>query len=128
MPHQPETVRQVLAGALPAVTPETQTSPEELSRALEATRSRGYAVAVRTFESEVVSVAAPIFDGTAWPIGSLSVACIASRWAPGREADIARMVVAAAGEVTRGIGGEPSRAFAATSLALSRQPVEEIST
>ena len=68
---------------------------------------------MQTFEAEVASVAAPIFDGAARPDGSISVACIYARWTPELEIDAARKVVIAVRDVTRGIGGELSRDFLA---------------
>jgi DNA-binding IclR family transcriptional regulator len=68
----------------------------------------------------VISVAAPVFDWSAYSIGAVSVACIVSRWKPEREREIAIQVLRAATEVTRGIGGEPHRDFLAAAHRLTR--------
>lgn len=109
-----DTVRQILAGtSLRKHTDHTCASKRELKALLAATRERGYSMAVRTFDEEVISIAAPIFDATGIAIGALSVASIASRFGKESERRIARHVLKAAADVTEATGGTVHPAVAA---------------
>lgn len=64
---------------LKAITPRTITKSARLYDELALTRKRGYAVADEELQEGVVSVAAPILDAAAHPIGSLSISAPKSR-------------------------------------------------
>jgi DNA-binding IclR family transcriptional regulator len=101
-----EPARQIIGAApLRKHTGHTCGSKRDLKVLLGETRERGYSMAVRTFDDEVISIAAPIFDATGSPIGALSVASIASRFSKESERDIARHVLKAAASVTEATGG-----------------------
>ena len=101
-----DTVRQILAGtSLRKHTDRTCVSKRELRVLLAATRERGYSKAVRTFDDDVISIAAPIFDATQTAIGAISVASIASRFNVESERRIACCVLKAAAGVSEATGG-----------------------
>lgn len=99
---------------LSAYTEHTLTTPGKIRRQIAEVRQRGYAVSARSFEMEVIGIAAPIFDWTGYACGAVAVASIASRMTPDMEAAIARAVVNAAVDVTRATGAEPQAAFLET--------------
>lgn len=109
-----EAARQII-GALPLrkYTGHTCASKRDLKVLLGETRERGYSKAVRTFDDDVISIAAPIFDATGTVTGALSVASIASRFSSESERDIAPRVLKAAAGVTEATGGTIHPAIAA---------------
>jgi IclR family transcriptional regulator, acetate operon repressor len=109
------------SASLTAFTNNTITSADEIRRALDRARQRGYAKANRTFEMEVVSMAAPTFDWSARARGAVSIACIASRWQNNLEAGFAAKVTSAAIEITKATGGVPSQTFLASAGGSSEQ-------
>jgi DNA-binding IclR family transcriptional regulator len=58
---------------LPRFTPATITSPEELKKELELTRTRGYALDQQEHESDTFCIGAPIFDASSRTIGACSI-------------------------------------------------------
>jgi DNA-binding IclR family transcriptional regulator len=99
--------------SLPRHTGHTCVSKRELKAVLAETRERGYSVAARTFDNEVVSIAAPIFDASGSAIGAMSVASIASRFGKGAERRIAELVLRSAARLTEATGGMVHPAVAA---------------
>jgi len=87
-------------------TDQTVDRADDLRKLLSDTRRRGFAVSARTFENEVVGIAAPFFDATGQVYGTIAVASVASRFASESERLIASAVRKAANEVTMAIGGE----------------------
>ena len=79
---------------------------DDLRRLLVDTRALGFAISARTFEDEVVGIAAPFFDASGQVYGTVAVASVASRFTSERERSIAAAVRKAANEVTTAIGGE----------------------
>lgn len=109
-----EAARQIIGAApLRKHTHHTCGSKRDLKTLLGETRERGYSVAVRTFDDEVISIAAPVFDATGTVIGALSVASIASRFRKEAERNIARHVLKAAADVAGETGGTIHPAIAA---------------
>lgn len=109
-----EAARQIIGTApLRKHTDRTCASKRELRALLGETRERGYSMAVRTFDDEVISIAAPIFDATGNPIGALSVASVASRFSKESERNIVRHVLKTAAGVTEAAGGTIHPAIAA---------------
>jgi DNA-binding IclR family transcriptional regulator len=109
-----DTARQIMAGlSLRKHTDHTCGSKRELKALLAETRERGYSMAVRTFDDEVISIAAPVFDATGTAIGTISVASIASRFSKESERRVARCVLKAATAVSDATGGAVHPAVAA---------------
>lgn len=101
------------SGILAACTPHTHTAPEILRTDIEEARRRGYAIARKSFEDEVIGIAAPVFDWSGAAQGAIGVASVASRVTPESERKVASGVVSAGIEVTRAMGAEPPADFLA---------------
>lgn len=99
---------------LTAFTAHTLTTSEKIQRQIAVVQRRGYAVSARSFEMEVIGIAAPIFDWTGYAFGAIAVASIASRMTKDKETAIARSVVNAAVDITRAMGAEPQAGFLET--------------
>lgn len=109
-----ETAQQILAGtSLRKHTDYTCVSKRELKALVAETRERGYSIAVRTFDDDVISIAAPIFDATGIAIGAISAATVASRYSKESERRIAGSVLKAATGVSEATGGTIHPAVAA---------------
>jgi IclR family transcriptional regulator, acetate operon repressor len=109
-----DTAQQILAGTpLRKHTDRTCVSRRELKAVLAQTRERGYSMAVRTFDDEVISIAAPIFDASGVAIGAISVASIASRFGKDSERRVAGCVLKAVADVSEATGGTIHSAIAA---------------
>ncbi len=72
----------VLAGPLPALTPETPTDPGDIRDRLARIRATGFADLVGGFEADVHSLAVPLFDAAAACIGAVAVATPTARMTP----------------------------------------------
>ncbi len=95
---------------LPALTPQTVTSADELRSTLVEVRRRGYDLAVDELEVGLTAAAAPVrgVDGTV--IGSLSVSGPGFRLTADRLDETVRAVVSAADAVSRRMGYSPAGA------------------
>lgn len=89
----------------------TPMSEAELMPQIEATRARGFCIADKTYDEEVVGVAAPFFDQSGFAHGTIAVATPSYRMTEKVLARTADAVVAGALEITRGIGAEPTEAY-----------------
>jgi DNA-binding IclR family transcriptional regulator len=96
-----------VGGELPGYTERTIASPKRVRRQVADVFARGHAIADRSFELEVVGLAAPIFDASNYAIGAIAVASVASRFDGVAQAKIAGRVVDAAILITRAKGVEP---------------------
>ncbi|MEO5834563.1 MAG: IclR family transcriptional regulator [Nakamurella sp.] len=94
---------------LPALTPHTLTSPDDLRSALTEVRRRGYDLAIDELEVGLTAVAAPVRAADGSVIGSLSVSGPGFRLTADRIHDTVRAVIAAADEVSRRMGYTPAR-------------------
>jgi DNA-binding IclR family transcriptional regulator len=95
----------VLEDDLPRLTGRTLSSPAVLTRELDATRKRGYAVEKEEAVLGEAGVAAPIFDRNAEPVGAVGIAGPRERvLARGSERRIANAVVEAARGISRDLG------------------------
>jgi DNA-binding IclR family transcriptional regulator len=95
----------VLEEDLPRLTGRTLSSPAALTRDLDATRKRGYAVEKEEAVLGEAGVAAPIFDRDAEPVGAVGIAGPRERvLARGSERRIANAVVEAARGISRDLG------------------------
>lgn len=64
----------ILKSDLKAYTPYTKTDPEELRRAIQETRERGFAIAEQEFELGITAVGAPIWGVNGRLVGAIGVA------------------------------------------------------
>jgi DNA-binding IclR family transcriptional regulator len=95
----------ILEEDLPRLTGRTLSSPAALTRELDATRKRGYAVEKEEAVLGEAGVAAPIFDRNAEPVGAVGIAGPRERvLARGSERRIANAVVEAARGISRDLG------------------------
>lgn len=95
----------ILAGPLPALTLRTLTDPGALRDRLAKVRLNGFAESAGGYESDVVSVAVPLFGADGTVTGALAVAALAARMTPARSPQIRAALVRAGSEITRLWGG-----------------------
>jgi IclR family transcriptional regulator, KDG regulon repressor len=91
-------------GSLPRLTVNTLTSLGDLKRELSRIREQGYAVDNEEAVVGLRCVAAPLFDHSGRAVAAFSVAGPASRVSPARTAEIARLVLETAGEISHRLG------------------------
>lgn len=94
-------------GASPETLIAATPDPETLRARIAITRSKGYAETISTFETDVHSLAVPLYDATGTCTGALAVAAAAPRMTPDLHATITRELRAAGAEITRLWGGQP---------------------
>jgi len=63
-------------------TPATTPSARTLHTAIRTTQSSGFGRTTGSFESDVCSLAAPLYDQTGLFAGAVSVACVGTRFTP----------------------------------------------
>lgn len=100
--------KQLTDATLARLTDLTATSIAEVNQKIEIAKKNGFALADRTFESEVVGIAAPFLDPEGYARGSIAVATVASRSTAETELATSQLVRNAAAEVTRLLGGASS--------------------
>lgn len=98
------TVEMVMQAGMPARTPTTITTPEGLRANLELIRERGYALDDSENEADIRCVAAPLFDHTGEVTSAISISGPAIRVTSEHEAELGRLVIAAAGEISHRLG------------------------
>jgi DNA-binding IclR family transcriptional regulator len=100
--------------AMPAATPHTPTSPDDLRARLAADREAGLAWSDGHYERGIGSVAAAVFDAAGGPVAAINVSGPTAAFAgERRRAQIGAAVGAAAGEISRRLGWHgPPRALA----------------
>ena len=91
-------------GKLATYTPHTITGRAELRKELARVREQGYAIAVDELEVGLTAVAAPIRNAHADVVASMSVSGPSFRLPEARLAEVVRMVVDAAEEVSHRLG------------------------
>ncbi|WP_136442154.1 IclR family transcriptional regulator [Pacificoceanicola onchidii] len=101
----------VLAAPRASLTPFTVTDAETLRARVDAVRAQGYAESDQTNEEEVHGLAAPLFDRTGKACGGVSVSTPSHRMSDAQRALSIRAVLAAAGEITNGLGGRRPRSY-----------------
>lgn len=101
----PDRVRRILAGKLFRYTHTTITSPEALRDILDDVRETGIASLDRSFDDEVCSHAAPIFDADASVVGGVSIAMPANRDSAEARSRIKATLVHAMQRMTHSLGG-----------------------
>lgn len=97
---------------LAAATAKTATTPAALRRQLREDRAAGYAASQSHFEIGIDSYAAAVFDHTGLAAGAINVSGPESAFAgaPVRRADIIAALLAAAQDISRGMGCPPAPA------------------
>jgi len=101
----PPNLMDVATGNLKEFTPKTPTSPTELSTLIGEISESGFSEANQIFETEIHSIAAPIFDPMGNFAGAVAVASVASRFTPQLEHSIKSELILAARQITRNWGG-----------------------
>jgi len=99
-----ERARIVQEKGLPASTPRTITSPEELERELAQVRACGYAIDNEEQEEGVRCVAAPVRDYTGQVVAAISLSGPTTRLSLERIQELAPLVMAACAELSASLG------------------------
>lgn len=86
-------------------TDKTPTTPDTLRTIIDNARETGFGRSDGRFESEIHSIAAPVFDQTGELCGAVSVASVASRSTPDLEQIIKTELITASREITKNWGG-----------------------
>jgi DNA-binding IclR family transcriptional regulator len=100
-----DVLAKVIAAGMPARTPATITSPEQLHAELARIRERGYAVDDVENELDIRCVAAPAFNHSGTVLTAVSISGPASRVTHDRLAEIGRQVIDTAQALTDRLGG-----------------------
>ncbi|MFT6091731.1 MAG: DNA-binding IclR family transcriptional regulator [Akkermansiaceae bacterium] len=117
----PDELMAVAAKNLKAFTDHTINSVESLEEMVQSVREAGFGRTIRSFEHEVSSLAAPVFDETGNLAGAVSVACVATRFSPDLERNCQEHLITASRDLTRGWGGTtPQRIEAIWAATLSK--------
>jgi DNA-binding IclR family transcriptional regulator len=95
----PDDLDRVIAHGLPRLGPRTITMPNLLEQALAGVRRQGYAVSVEESAPGVVSVAAPVLDGSGECVAAMSVAGPITRMPPDHLDRFVRAVLAATASI-----------------------------
>ncbi len=103
----------IAAQTMLAFTSNTVTTPEALKRAVHSARDTGFGKSDRSFEDEIFSLSAPIFDQTGSFAGAVSVASVATRITPSLDRTIRQNLILASREITRNWGGTLPRSIEA---------------
>lgn len=110
----PPDLLDIAAQNMQVFTPNTITSKDALIRAVQSVRDTGFGRSDRSFEDEIYSLSAPIFDHTGLLAGAVSVASVATRITPTLERTIQENLILAAREITRNWGGALPHSIEAT--------------
>lgn len=100
-----DVLAEVMAAGMPARTPATITSPEQLHAELARIRECGYAVDDVENELDIRCVAAPAFNHSGTVVTAVSISGPASRVTHDRLAEIGRQVIDTAQALTDRLGG-----------------------
>lgn len=101
----PSDLLEVATHNLKSFTSHTIKSKTSLEDAVQSVRETGFGRTIRSFEEEVSSLAAPVFDETGNLAGAVSVACVATRFSPELERKCQEHLITASRDLTRGWGG-----------------------
>lgn len=97
--NEPER-RHLLSGPLEGVTKYTPRTIADVEERVSLAKKQGYAIAVGTFETDVIGLAAPVYRLGGQVCGALAVVQPASRTTPEVQADIGAYVMAAAEKIS----------------------------
>ncbi|WP_370400462.1 IclR family transcriptional regulator [Sulfitobacter sp. JB4-11] len=101
----PDTLFDVAVANMEQFTTNTIVTQTELESAVATVRETGFAWSNRSFEDDIQSVSAPLFDQTGAFAGTVTVAAVAARVAPGIAPSIQRYLITASRDITRNWGG-----------------------
>lgn len=87
-------------GVLEGYGEDTITDPAELRAELLRVRDRGYAVNHNQYRPDVCAVAAPVLDGDGSPLAAVAASMPDSRFDPARMAELGRLVMDTASQIT----------------------------
>lgn len=104
---------QILSAPLPALTDRTETDPAALRRMLAAVRAEGWAASRNSFETDVASLAVPLFDPQGAVQGAVAIAAPAMRMDAANAQAILRRLIPAARALMALWGGQPPADLAA---------------
>lgn len=103
----------ILSRPLQRLTPDTETEAAVILARLQAVRADGLAETEGTYEADVKSVAAPLFDPAGCCIGSIGVAAPATRMTEALRQLVRAELMLAAPKITAIWGGRPPETLAA---------------
>lgn len=107
--HLPEEeVERILALGMPALTPLTITSPQAMRQELETIRGRGYSLDRGEREIGLIGISSPVRDVWGKVIATCGISGSEQRMQPDRVPELAGHVMAAATELSKRIGWQPS--------------------
>jgi DNA-binding IclR family transcriptional regulator len=86
-------------------TAQTVSTPQELEHVVATVRKTGFGRSNRTYDDDVLSTSAPIYDQTGQYAGAVSVACVATRFTPELEMILKENLGIASRAITRNWGG-----------------------
>lgn len=92
-------------GNLKAFTPATPTTEDALRNVVEEARRTGFGRSMKSFEEEIHSISAPIFDSSGLYAGSVSVAAVAVRFDSQLERIMMERLIEASRQITLSWGG-----------------------
>ncbi len=101
----PTALRDAACTDLHPFTAQTVRTPAELDALIQTARDTGFARSDGSFEAEIHSMSAPIFDQTGGFAGAVSVASVASRVTPSLEHAICQHLTIASRDITHNWGG-----------------------
>ena len=101
-------VDDAVSGGLPRLGPRTITTRTRLNQVLAEVRKSGYAISTDEAAPGVVSIAAPIFDGSGACVAAVSVAGPLIRMPAERHDSLVRMVVKTAAEISKALVSVPA--------------------
>ncbi len=101
-------VDDAVAAGLPRLGPRTITTRTRLNQALAEIRKAGYAISSDESAPGVVSIGAPIFDRLGSCVAAVSVAGPLIRMPADRHAQLVRMVVKTAAEISKALVSDPA--------------------
>ncbi|MGC1496601.1 MAG: IclR family transcriptional regulator [Sulfitobacter sp.] len=102
----PAELMQVAQKDMQVFTPNTATTSQDLEQHVRIVRETGFGRSNRSFETDIQSISAPIFDQTGHFAGAVSVASVATRFTPELEQIIQKNLIIASREITRNWGGQ----------------------
>lgn len=100
----PERCADLLGGPFPRHTPRTPVTRQEVLELVAQAGQRGYAIGWRSYDDDVVGIAAAVHDASGQPCGAVAVATPVVRMVAAREAEIAAAVIAAARDLSAQLG------------------------
>lgn len=101
--------------------PNTITDPEKLRAELDRVRQQGFAVDDEEYEEGLRCIGAPIIGHTGQVVAAIGIGGPVTRVTPERVTELAALVMRAAGSLSRRMGAEQSRAYAATAIRVRTQ-------